>query len=73
MSNENEFFKKENDPLYSEVKESVTKGHRLPYKEYLKRRTIHYIEHVAEDTEIEDIKVALKNRYRVEPQPVSYD
>jgi len=50
------------DPLYTKVREKVTQGKRLPYREYLNRRTIHYIEDVATNEEIEDIKVALANR-----------
>lgn len=49
--------------LYKDIVQSVTKGKRLPYREYLKRRTIHYIEHVATSEEIDDIKTAIQNRF----------
>lgn len=52
-----------NDPLYEEIKTKVNNGKpRIPYREYLYRRTVHYIEHVANDQEVEDIKVAIQNR-----------
>jgi len=68
MNNETskDYFNTPNDPLYQQVRQKVTQGQRLPYKEYLRRRTIHYIEHVADKAEIEDIKLAIANR--IEPR-----
>jgi len=58
-------FETNKDPLYESVKQRVTQGKRLPYREYLNRRTIHYIENVATDEEIEDLKTAMSNRLRI--------
>jgi ribosomal 50S subunit-associated protein YjgA (DUF615 family) len=65
MNNETqqEYFNTPNDPLYAQVKENITQGKRLPYKEYLRRRTIHYIEHVADEEDISDVRTALANRF----------
>jgi ribosomal 50S subunit-associated protein YjgA (DUF615 family) len=60
--NNNDYFNNEKDPLYERIKEDITKGKRLPYREYLKRRTIHYVEHVANEEELEDIRTAFANR-----------
>jgi len=68
MSETYETIYPQEDPLYTKVKQKVTQGKRLPYREYLNRRTIHYIEHVATDEEVENVKVALANRVNYGPQ-----
>lgn len=53
---------KMNDELYIKTREKITKGGRLPYREYLRRRSLHWLENVATNEEIEDAHVAIKNR-----------
>lgn len=65
QNNDDINFDSKGDPLYQSVREQITQGKRLPYREYLNRRTIHYIENVATDHEIEDLKTAISNRLRL--------
>lgn len=59
ISNEVE---KLNEDLYQKTRNAINNGQRLPYREYLRRRSIHWLENVATDEEIDDAKTAISNR-----------
>jgi len=52
----------EKDPLYEQVRENVTQGQRIPYRQYLRERTAYYIERIANDEELDYIVQSIKTR-----------
>lgn len=47
------------DPTYTQLKQDLTKGKRLPYKDYVYMRTIYYIRNLAEQPQLEAIQLEL--------------
>jgi hypothetical protein len=51
-----------NDDLYKQTREKVTQGQRVPYREYIKRRSLIWLEEIADHDEVQQAQQVLLKR-----------
>lgn len=51
-----------NNELYQKTREEVTKGHRLPYKDYIRLRSLHWVKVLATPEELAEVQNAIRAR-----------
>jgi hypothetical protein len=54
------------EPLYQQVRTAVLKGAKhMPYNEYIKERTLYYLQHLATDSDLEQAQKVIDDRLRL--------